>query len=148
MICGVVCDYHSILLTGRGLGSVIGGVVYDSYGPQLLFWGCAVLSGVGMAILAISRLIVITCIRSDAGQVDITEDSGDPKDPAEAQVDNVQENAGQAGDIEDIAPTVVDNVHVNADIDAHLDQCDGEEDTGNIQDDINAGEDEPLISPS
>ncbi len=102
---------------------MVGGVVYDTYGPQVLFWSCAVLSGVGMAILATSRLIVIACMRSEAA-----EPAGSTEDLTVGDTDNIQEE--------------------NTEPDAYTEDCDGDPDRGNIQEDLNAWDDEPLIKHS
>ena len=52
---------------GRAIGSVLGGVCYDSLGPRSLFRGCACLAVGGIAFLSLSNLI--NCIISNTKHI-------------------------------------------------------------------------------
>ena len=71
-------------ISGRGIGSVSGGIVYDKYGPAILFFSCCALSGLGIVLLACFRLISKICSNETGGsQENLTSESSQTEDIAE-----------------------------------------------------------------
>ncbi len=63
------------------MGSAVGGLVYDSYGPRVLFYGCACLAGGGIALLALFRLAIRTCCSPSVSAQDSAADNADERSP-------------------------------------------------------------------
>lgn len=53
-VIGIMTGVHFGL--GWGLGGSVGGVVYQYYGPRVLFRACAVMCGIGMALHAVAEV--------------------------------------------------------------------------------------------
>ena len=49
--------------------------MYDKYGPEILFFGCSVLSGLGVGLLASFRFITWTCSSTESAQVNVSRDN-------------------------------------------------------------------------
>ena len=49
--------------------------MYDTYGPEILFFGCSALSALGVGLLASFRLITWTCSSTESAQVNESRDN-------------------------------------------------------------------------
>ena len=65
--------------------------MYDTYGPETLFFSCCVLSGLGVFLLALFRLITRTRSSSESAQLHVNESQDKLSPEADQENDGISE---------------------------------------------------------
>ena len=81
------------MFLGRGVGSAVGGIVYDTYGARTLFRGCAALSGCGIILLVMGRMTYrFICLSRDTHTHGVVENCSNDNDERKSLLDQTIPN--------------------------------------------------------